>query len=258
MSKIVLATAILGLGIAGAFFAVQHANVTAQSPVLDAQNNNLVTGTPFVEKINSGLTQSGADTAANLTDEFTKNLAQEITAANPSGPQQNGDKKDIAVPNPDKIATDLLVAAQKNFDLQKLIPAIKDSDIKITSDSAKDALLAYTEKFDAITSAWRAGINTFDPQKDFSQENLDQDIAQYNDAIAQLYALPVPKLLSQLHKTEISYLRTELTLLNEIKNADKDPMAALLAGQNFQNLDDEFNKKMNEQLQLFLKAANKA
>jgi len=257
MSKVLLAFAILGLGLTGAVFAVQNTKLAAsQESIIDVQNNNLVSGSPFVEKLDASKGQllSGETSA---TDEFTNSLAKKIAEINPSGPQLNGDKKDITVPNPEQISADLILDAKKNFSLSKFIPVITDSEIKITADNTKNSFFIYMKKFDEMNAVLRDGINAGDPEKDFSQENITQNINHYNDAIKTMYALSVPKILSSFHKTEISYLRAELALLEKIKNAETDPMGALLAGENFQKLDDEFNVKMNEQLQLFLKATNK-
>lgn len=257
MSRILLATAIVGLGISGALFAIQNINISdSQISILDSGNNNLIAGGPFVEKISDSENHL-ANAGGSITDEFAKNLAQKIVDANPTGPQATDGKKDIVVPNPDQIALDLIIEAQKKFDLNNIIPTIKDSEIKIISDNSKDSVLAYTKKFDEINSAWHAGINDFDAQQEFTQENLGQNISHYNEAIKQMYALSVPQILSSFHKTDISYLRAELVLLEKINDAANDPMGALLAGQNFQKLDDEFNTKINEQIQLFLIEANK-
>lgn len=246
MSKILLATAILGLGIAGALFAVQNTSLPASSAsILDSNDNNLIAGGPFVENISDkqGLLNSNG---ISITDEFAKNLAQKIAEANPTGPKTSDGKKDIVVPNPDKIALDLIIEAQKNFDLKKIIPEIKSSDLKISLDTSDKNLSLYVADYARIIKDSKEKMSQL-LKGDFTEEILSSVITTYEKTISSLYELTVPKLFLDFHKTEISYLSAELTLLKKIQDVNQDQIGALLASQNLPSLDKEFEYQINIQ-----------
>lgn len=251
MSKILLATAILGLGIAGALFAVQNTDLSAsRDSIIDIGNNNLITGGPFVEKISDKSNQLAND-GTSITDEFAKKLAEKISEANPSGPQLNGDKKDIAVPNPDEIALELIADSASKFDLKKFFTEIKDSDLKIIKDSRRDTVLDYGKKFDRIIFESRKK-NIENSGETFTEENLADMIATFQKAVKDLYSLPVPELMLGIHKTQLKYLSAETKLLEKIKDAQNDPMSAILSSQAMPDMEKEFNAQMKIEVEKFL------
>lgn len=246
MSKILLATAILGLGIAGAFFAVQNTQLSASpTSIIDSNNNNLITDGPFVEKIGDNLSQLTAN-GTNITDQFTNNLAKKIAEANPTGPKSTDGIKDIVVPNPDQIALDLLIEAQKNFDLKKFIPEIKNGDLKIDLNSTDKAMSLYVNDYVGIIKDSKGKMVQI-LKGDFTEETLNNVIATYEKTIASLYNLTIPKLFLDFHKTEISYLSAELSLLKKIQDVNQDQVGALLASENLPALDKEFETQINIQ-----------
>ncbi len=257
--KTLIGTAIISLGVAGIIFVAKNSapsfNQTANSETI---NNNTVSDKPFVEAINNNSDPSNQQNSqsANLTETFTKNLAEKLQQENPLGPVLSGNNKGIKAPNPDDIALELLVNAQEKFDAQQILQNINDNDIKITNENTKASLISYAEKFDAITSEWKTKINNPNSQQEFTNENINEIISAYKNVIQKFYNLPVPKLLANMHKTEIKYLKAELALFEKINSPEKDPVGSLVASGNFEKLDKEFNQKVNEEIQLFLKIAN--
>lgn len=268
--KTFIGTAIISLGIAGAVFVIQNSatslnlNSSDRQNSLSASNNSPVSNPQFVEQLKDLSSQSskndsqkqGNFSGANLTESFSRSIAQRLVDENPEGIEIINGNKAIIAPNPEQIALELLADAQKKFEAQQILKDINDADIKITDENTKASFISYTEKFDAITSEWRAKIDNPDNQKEFTKENMGAIISAYENVIQKFYDLPVPKLLVNLHKTEIKYLKAELTLLEKINSPEKDPVGSLIASGNFEKIDAEFNQKMNEELQLFFKKAN--
>lgn len=260
--KTFIGTAIISLGIAGAVFVIQNSatslnlNSPNQQNSLSASNNSPVSNPQFVEQLKDLSNQTPKTDSANLTESFSRSIAQRLVNENPEGTETINGNKGIVVPDPEQIAAELLAEAQAKFEAQQILQDINDIDIKITNENTKASFISYTEKFDAITSEWRAKINSPDNQKEFTKENMSAIISAYENAIQKFYDLPVPKLLVNLHKTEIKYLKAELALLEKINSPEKDPVGSLITSGNFEKIDAEFNQKMNEELQLFFKKAN--
>lgn len=271
VKKFILA-AIAGLGIAGLFFVFQHtksgirtpeqssmrkahANLPAASEMFTPPTagqarpheqiltgNNLVSDRPFVEQLDEKSLKAAAVARDenNLTEAFTKNLAEKIALENSGGLIQDGNQKAISVPDPNQIAIDLLSEAAAKFDIQKLVPEIKDADIKITQNN-KEVLLAFADKFDEANLGIE--LPKLNNQEEFNA-SIGGLIENYKKTIAALYELATPELFVNLHKTNLAYLSAELAFLEKMKEMQEDPMAAILASKNFLDLQKNFKEQL--------------
>src|SRR3989338_4211377 len=73
------------------------------------QGNNLVSNKPFVEELGGQSLLAKIEnnlSSRNLTEEFTKNLADKIAGENPSGIQIQDGEKILSVPDPNQITLD--------------------------------------------------------------------------------------------------------------------------------------------------------
>lgn len=248
MLRIYTISAILGLAIAGSVFLFQNSPLVKEESriVQEGKSGNLTnlsTGKPFVEQLKvNQLTGKQNGINENLTDSFAQRLAEKIAQNNPAGAQIMDGRQAIAVPDPDQIAADLLAEAYQNLNPQELIPKINDKDLKIINNQA---LAAYAEAFDEISS------KTAMPDSQNSAElnaKLPALIKSYQGAIDSLYKLPVPELFVEVHKTKIAYLTAQLKLLEKMKAVQQDPVAAMLASQNFLALEEEFYEEFQNNM----------
>lgn len=248
MARKFIALAILGFGLAGMVFVFQNRinlngneNETARKEGLSG--NNLVSNKPFVEKLGGQSLLAKLEnnlSGQNLTEEFTKNLADKIAGENPDGIQIQDGNKLLAVPDPDQIAIDLLAEAASKFDTENLIPKIKDSDLKIIENN-KAAILTYAEKFDEANLGIE--LPELNNQEEFNNK-ISGVIENYKKTIAALYQLAVPELMVNLHKTNLAYLSAELKLLEKMQDMKQDPMGAILAGKNFLEVEKDFKNQL--------------
>lgn len=269
VKNFILAT-IAGLGIAGLVFVLQHTK-SAPSPAASEirtrpseqilAGNNLVSDRPFVEQLDEkslkalvnkeGIdSQRGEGGTENLTEEFTKTLAEKIAEENPDGLLTQDGKKFLAVPDPNQIALELLADAASKFDLKGLIPKIEDERLKISEEISPEnkVVLNYTNEFNKIIEIIKKTKDEIaKTDEEFNENTLDKIIKTYQGAITSLYNLKIPRVFLDFHKTEIAYLSAELTFLKKIRNFEQDPMGAILASTNLPLLNQEFINQINIQ-----------
>ena len=269
MIRILLSSIILALGISGAAFAFKNIdNPLASIPDRTTEiksNNKVDLNQPFkqAEKPLASASQSASDSkteiptdssqnSGNLTDLFVQKIKNEILQNNPQGPSTIGGKSQIQVPDTEELTTNFINEAQAEFNIQDFIPEIKDGDLKISKNNTKEAFIEYGQKFDQIVEDGKIS-EIPDPQKNNDLSVLDTTIENYSNAIEKFYNLTVPELMAGIHKTEIQYLTAELKIMEKIKNYQNDPVSAMLAGQNFSEIEKEFQSRLSEQMQKFLK-----
>ncbi len=244
MSRNTLLLAVfLILGMSGVYFLTSQTPLTA--PITQSEGNNLVTSFPRVEDLSPQ--QVPETDRLNLTNDLVQSLSKNIVAKNPQGPFSQNGTQWVHTPDPQQLADDLLNEAKGKLDLQRLIPKISDSQITIISNNDRVAILNYSAKFDRIIQSSK--IPPLQDNEDFSPENLDIAITHFQSAINQLFVLPVPKRLVNVHKTELQYLGAQLALLNTVKRFETDPLIALAAAESLSDLDTDFNNRMRIELQ---------
>lgn len=236
MGKILLATAILGLGIAGALFAIQQTALPENQPATTQSDNNNISNQPFVEKV----PQSQSETDGNLTKTFNETLAEKIAAANPDGPKNLSGKKSVSVPDPDSVAQDLIVEAAKKFDPSRLAPVIKDSDLKISKDNSEAAVTAYINAFQKIVldAANQIPDSILTSEPDLRQFSILSNI--YKDTVNKFYGLSVPESAISIHKKQITLLTKKAYIFSAISNYKDDPLTTILVSPELEKIDREF------------------
>ena len=253
MLKTAIATAILGLGIAGAYFAIENTDFSPKK-ISNLEVNSNIFNQPFVEKTDGldSILSAKPDLKNNRTDQYIGGIIEKIVMENPdisSIKQENGS---LNVPDADAVAAELLTNAQLKFSEENIIPAIKDGDIIIIENISIENIQNYAQKSDAISA--ELTLFDFSNLQEF-EAGMPAVVENYKKAVAELYKLPAPKLMVEIHKTKISYLTAELNLFERMKNIKNDPMGALLASRNFLDLEkkfqDELLKKMLDVLDIF-------
>ncbi len=232
--KIIIAALILGLGLAGAYFIISYGSLD-QTPKITAPEN---TGNNPV-----GIQPVSASSTQNITNLITQKIAESIADQNKDGFITSSDGKTlISAPKPEKMVSDLIAEAQKNFDPNSLRPQISDSFLNISEDNSKQALINYFSSFLNI-------INTASKQIPDSLNNSVEDIqisdfskmvSIHTQAINSFYALSVPKIALNIHKKELELITTEKNIYEKLANADQDPMTAFLAANELLKIENEF------------------
>lgn len=253
-----VATAIILLGIAGAYFVISNTvnsslNTANKTNEVKSENNNIVAQNPLIKTIsqnsgqkseNSALTTNknsqNANNNQNLTDQLAKNIGQKILESNPNGAEIINGEPSLTVPNPEEITSQLLVESAQNFDPKSLYPAIKDSDLIISNDNSKEALNKYFAEFQKIVSIAAQNI----PEKIFSEELTLENITLLKDAykktIQNFYNLTAPSSVLDAHKKQIELLTAKKNILEKILNYQEDPMVTILAANELEKIDKEF------------------
>lgn len=232
--KIVIAVLVLILGLAGAYLIISngHSNTPAEiNQIIEIANNNPV-----------GIEPVATSSAQNLTNLLTQKIAEGIANQNQEGfIASNSGQTYINAPEPQKMISELLTEAQKNFDPSSLRPKINDSDIKISSDNSKTALMNYFQAFNQIFAAANKNIpKTLFDENELSISDMIQTQRVYEYAINEFYKLSVPSSLLQIDKKEIELLSAKKNIFEKMANAEQDPMTALLSTNELLKIDQEF------------------
>ncbi|MDE2001628.1 MAG: hypothetical protein KGI60_03650 [Patescibacteria group bacterium] len=254
MNKLVIASAILMLGIAGAYFVVRNATMAPQTAVVTPeQNTNIDSAHPFVEQPSAAPSSLG-QTPTNLTEDFTQNLTQQIAAANPNGPDTSSGQPQIAVPDANAISQQLLTEEAQKFDPSILNPVIKDSDLRVSNDNSKAALSTYIAQFEKIVTDAAQNIPASAVTGSPTLDQVSLFIPAYKNAIGAFYALSVPSSALDIQKTELTLLTKKFNILSAIANYNDDPITTAFVAPELQKVDQEF-ADFNTQFSNFVKAS---
>jgi hypothetical protein len=247
--KILITVLFLGLGLGGAYFIVSNSTAPApqaQNSNLDIINNNPV-GTEMVAPASSSST-------VNLSEVIAKKIASEIAAANPNGSITVSGKNYVNVPKPEELTNDLLTEAQKNFDPNSLVPTIKDSDIKISEDNSKEALVNYFTAFNTIilSNGKKLPSNLISSAANIQSSDFLKIVDVYNSTIKDFYNLTVPRAALNIDKKEIELLTTEKNIYQNLANLNQDPLTANLSLNVLSNVYEGYDK-LKTDINTFLK-----
>jgi len=273
MLKILIATAIISLGISGAaYFVMYGPPALVLVPSLDSQpttqqtNNNPVrAGQPLVENwqslepSESNLSIPGVDRLEeeNLTEEINRNIAKIIMENNPDGPQTVDGELQLNVPDPEELAAQVLAEAATKFDPESLKPTIHDSDLIISQDNSKEALIQYFFEINKIVSDSAQEISSSVPN---NSENdwlvfVYQLTDAYQESADKFYKLSVPESALEIHKKAIQLLGAKGVVFEKMKNYEGDPITAILALKYLDDLDIQFQNLQEETME-FVKNNN--
>jgi hypothetical protein len=238
--KIIIIVLFLGLGLGGAYFIISNSKAPApqaQNSNLDIINNNPV-GTEMV------VAPASSSSTVNLSEVIAKKIANEFVVANPNGSITVSGKNYVNVPKPEELTNDLLTEAQKNFDPNSLVPAIKDSDIKISEDNSKEALVNYFTSFNTIilSNGKNLPSNIISSDVNIQSSDFLKLVDVYNSTIKDLYSLTVPRAALNIDKKEIELLTTEKNIYQNLANLNQDPLTANLSLNVLSNVYDGYDK----------------
>ncbi|MCL5017090.1 MAG: hypothetical protein M1155_00270 [Patescibacteria group bacterium] len=241
-SKILITILFLGLGFGGAYFIVSGsapAAPQANNSSLDIVNNN---------PVGTEISLSQASSTVNLSEVFAKKIAAEMTSVNPNGAITMNGQNYVAIPKPENLANDLFAEAQKNFDPKSLYPTINDSDIKISNDNSKDALVNYFLSFNAIilSNGQKLPKSLLSSVENIKSSDFIQMVNVYNSTIKDFYNLTVPAELLAIDKKEIELLTAEKNIYQALANMDQDPFVASLAVNELSNVYQQYNVLKND------------
>ncbi len=227
MFKTAIATAILGLGIAEAYFVIQTSNPIQKTDL--GPGNNPVPANPFVEKVGDSSATIGIS-GENLTDKLLAKMGDGIKQVNSTISTSAGGKKMITVPNADTLTDELLGSAIDSFDPNSLYPKIFDSDLIVVKVSDKSSLTLYVSYLNKIL----AQENNLPTQKEINSEedflkNISTGLPIYEKIYSDLKKLPVPEKLLTYHKKEMELMGAKINILKSLSNIGADPMTAIIA-----------------------------
>lgn len=267
--RIVIATAVLSLGISGAFYVVKNGFRLSNLPAPNTSaaqaepiNNNLVNNVPFIESLSSQFSanylqsKSGVQSSENLTSGMFQNLANTLVENNPQGPGEDlSGQKIIKIPDLEDTTNNLLASAIEKFDLKGAL-AVDESRLNISDDAGEEALDSYlakiqnliTENLDKpitdLNQNYFADIQKLAGSKgrqfsDLSQKHLANLVNIYGAAVTALYKIPAPASALEFHKNFLSKLNAEQSILKKMSGAENDPLIILVATQALESINSE-------------------
>ena len=230
VSKIIIATLILVLGLTGAYLIISKEEKTTSTSSLVIEENNPV----GIEVVNT-------NTSKNLTNILTQKIEENIAKENTAGFRVLDGETLINAPKPEQMVEDLILEAQKNFNPESLRPKVNDADLKISENDNNESFIKYFESFNKILIEASENI----PMTLFDENKMDiSDFLETKEVYEQtsnnFYDLTVPRPILNIHKKEIELLLTKKNIYEKMANADEDPMTAFLAVDELLKIDLEF------------------
>lgn len=173
----------------------------------------------------------------NTTQELVKRVVQELK-----------DEPRLDSINPDELVNQIFEGGIANLDIKSIRPDVELSSLKIISDNSSAAIKNYARDFKNII-ARNASYPSIE-NKDATISDLQLLLFSYKKILPELYQLTVPTSIALLHKEGITVLETQKNILEKLVNAEKDPIAAILAMELIPNVNQEiiafFQDKLNK------------
>lgn len=193
--------------------------------------------------------KKSALSAPNITNDFAEKFLRAPLAQIISGGQ----------PTVDPSAVEAYTERLLNRSVLASAPQITGGEIKTGVNDAPEAIQEYFHSFSAIFLSLKArGKNEIDvvTQAFQSQEyeplaNLAAYDTAYEKAVLQLKTLAAPPSLKEFHVSIINYLLKFKLSVAMIKNAESDPIQAMLAINERLKLNDEFNAYLQKSAAIF-------
>lgn len=244
MFKTVIATAILGLGITGAYFLVQTPEIGNNAR--EVSGNNRITSGPFVEEVGDSA-EIPSFLGENLTEKLIGQLGEDIRQNNPKISTLAGGKKAIAVPDVEALTDDLLGTAFDTFDPASIYPKISASDLNIIKNSDRASLEKYLSGLNIILAHENnlPAIPGLDSEEDFLK-GISAGLLVYGKIFSDLRRLPVPEKLSELHKKELELIGAKINILKSMSFINEDPVTAIVMATYSNGVDSGLEKNMQE------------
>ncbi|MEK7463156.1 MAG: hypothetical protein AAB621_02230 [Patescibacteria group bacterium] len=248
--KSTVAVLILILALSGAYLIIYKKEKAFTPPTIIEENN------PVAMVRSQPAAPQTADSGAtvNLTDIITAKIGADIASKNADGGLiTSGGNQFIAASKPEQMATDLISEAQKNFNPETLRPAIKESDLKITSDNTKEGFTSYFNSLNQLvaTAAKKIPAGFINPEK-ISINDFKTTALVYGDFVQNLYSLSAPSELSAIHKKQLELAVFKKNILERVANAEQDPLTAIISIDSLLKIDPEF-VKLKEDMTAWIK-----
>lgn len=249
--KSTVAVLILILAIFGAYLIISKEKTTvSNTPESIIEGNNPVAMVKAQPTNNSVV-------GGNLTDIITTKIGEDIATKNANGGAiTSAGQQFIAAAEPEKMATDLIAEAQKNFNPETLRPTINDIDLKISTDNTKEGFTEYFNSLNKVvnSAADKIPAGFINPEK-ITVNDFKTTASVYGEFVQNLYGLSVPRDLLSIHKKEIELSIFKKNVLDKAANAEQDPLTAIISIDSLLKIDQEFGK-LNTDMQAWIKSHN--
>lgn len=231
------------------------ATVSSSSSIGTETQNPLSVGkNAFVEQLpqNSFAPQNGqvanpdsapADSqttdTSNLTRNFANIFAQQVIAHNPQGPQLDSNGKPTALNLPTEDSAAALIQQAITSSTFEVDTRISDSDIKIlktyTARDVGNYSTAVTSVLADLASS-TARIDATNPSSVPDALAVSQLVLE--SAFTKLKGAPVPQPLVEFHRSLLQFFANQKKVFETVANYQNDPLKAILAGQNLNQIVD--------------------
>ncbi len=166
--------------------------------------------------------------STNATRGLAEEIAKELIAQNPEGPQETEAGRQLASIDPEQLVQKALEETFSDLKIDDLRPIVQTTDLYIINSTDKELAQAY---FNEITKNFELNfpstltINRADPTK----TNFAAFLTAFDASIAALYKTTVPQTLAPLHRELITLLGAQRNAMALIKNYELDPAQAAIA-----------------------------
>lgn len=192
----------------------------------------------------------------NLTQELAKSISENMQNTKPDSSWAESNMMEFQTS--DLVDNALSQALAKSPQLY-LLPAIPDSEIKISQDISEQAVKDYSSKVMAILNnnfSLEKGFTLSELEavlqaiqtKDFSQ--VDKYIKGYKDSYLSIKEIPVPSTWKEIHKKHLSLILGSANIFEATKLIDEDPLKATLALQQYKLVIDGTKEMVKEGMKL--------
>ncbi|KKU15607.1 hypothetical protein A3D55_02730 [Candidatus Jorgensenbacteria bacterium RIFCSPHIGHO2_02_FULL_45_20] len=174
----------------------------------------------------------------NFTESFIDKYAAEIVKRNPTGPFEYNNKKALSMPK------ETVLAEIMDEEIMRGIYSglALETDIRGLSDNSMAAVLSYVKRLRAANEAAfsKAGIDMETGIYEWLGENNPDKITRYSDSLSSLIpdllSISVPSSWKNIHLSIIRHEQKKLAILKSILNINNDPLRAMAAANEIENL----------------------
>lgn len=196
----------------------------------------------------------------NLTENFAGLLAKAIIDKNNQPKDSNSPAQPgLNMPDPNKIAEEFIKTGLKQAN--ENILNIKPPEIKTSPDNNKEAIELYLTETQKIIKDNLKGESLISVLEEINKNNgqglekLLPIISAHEAAASQIEEKPVPSDLKDLITGEIRMLRITANILRALTNVETDPIATIVAANQFSALIDSW-KELQQKFDTFIKKLN--
>jgi hypothetical protein len=211
------------------------------APVAQNPNpNSLPQGNAFMPQSVSptdGSLASAADATSpidpnNLTENFANSALNDLLAANPNGPRDNGDgTQTVTAPAVQAVLSDASgTAAFQNLQAPNWDFAAALITTRIATSSSQDDNARYMNALSGIIETYfvKTNLQAMVSSSSPDPQNLSVISSNLQGALSDAGGLTAPKDLADFHKAFIKLLVYEKNATDLVQNASDDPLKALL------------------------------